>query len=145
MIKKSAGGVLFSGDGHFVYLIQKKERNEWLLPKGGIKEGEGLLEAAAREITEETGYLRFVLYGPEPANVISYTFTENDTIVEKRVYFFVARLLSEEKANTPEMVNEGLGGKWFTKEDAVKMATHEEVKETLRKAYEKVDRCNQQD
>ncbi len=145
MVRKSAGGVLLSEDGRLVYLIQKKERNEWLLPKGGIEEGEGLLEAAAREIAEETGYHRFVLYGPDPVNVVSYSFAENGKVVEKRVYFFAARLLGGPQEVTPEMVKEGLDGQWFTKEDAVQAATHEEVKETLRKAYAKVERCATQD
>jgi len=144
MVRKSAGGVLFDEEGRRVYLIQKKERNEWLLPKGGIEEGESILEAAAREIAEETGYRRFVLYGPNPVNIVSYRFIEDGKRVEKRVYFFAARLLSCAQEMTVEMVQEGLDGGWFTLEEAVQAATHEEVKETLRKAYDRIERYEQE-
>jgi len=137
MIIKSAGGVLFDKQGKRVYLIHKKERNEWLLPKGHIEEGEGIVDAAAREIAEETGYSRLVVYGPEPVNIIIYQFEEKGKKQEKRVYFFLARLLSEDQVITKQMVKEGLSGDWFSFDKALKKASHKEVKETLLKAYER--------
>ena len=51
---EAAGGVLF--DGEKVLLLRKRRRNEIVLPKGHVEEGETAEQAAVREVVEETGY-----------------------------------------------------------------------------------------
>jgi 8-oxo-dGTP pyrophosphatase MutT (NUDIX family) len=50
---KSAGGVVVNRDGK-VLVVNQRGRS-WSLPKGHIEEGEDTLEAARREIYEESG------------------------------------------------------------------------------------------
>jgi ADP-ribose pyrophosphatase YjhB (NUDIX family) len=50
---ESAGGVVLDGEGRV--LVVSQHGTSWSLPKGHVEEGEGLLEAARREIYEETG------------------------------------------------------------------------------------------
>jgi ADP-ribose pyrophosphatase YjhB (NUDIX family) len=38
----TAGGVLYDPRQKKVYMIYKKERDEWLLPKGHVEEGESV-------------------------------------------------------------------------------------------------------
>ena len=55
----AAGGVLLrrDGDGRIrVAVIHRPKYMDWSLPKGKLEEGEGWLEAALREVEEETGY-----------------------------------------------------------------------------------------
>jgi 8-oxo-dGTP diphosphatase len=54
----AAGGVLVRhGDGGpEVAVIHRPKYMDWSLPKGKLEEGEGWLEAALREVDEETGY-----------------------------------------------------------------------------------------
>lgn len=49
----SAGGIVVGPQGTIVLVEQKN--NYWSLPKGHVNEGEDILEAAKREIYEETG------------------------------------------------------------------------------------------
>ncbi len=50
----SAGGVLV--DGHTMLLV-RHETGRWTFPKGHVKDGESLQEAAIREVREETGVI----------------------------------------------------------------------------------------
>ena len=55
----AAGGVVLRRDeeGHTrVAVIHRPKYMDWSLPKGKLEKGEGWLEAALREVREETGY-----------------------------------------------------------------------------------------
>jgi len=133
---KSSGGVLFSSDFKKVYLIRKNKRNELSLPKGHIEEGETPIDAAKREIVEETGFKNFIILGSTPCNTIKYQFEESGVKNEKVVYFFTAIVLDEKSIPTKEMQDEGLSGKWFNFEDAITASNLANIKETIIKAYE---------
>lgn len=51
--RRSAGGVLFDKDGNIV--LTQEIDGSWSFPKGGIDDGESPMNAAIREIKEETG------------------------------------------------------------------------------------------
>jgi 8-oxo-dGTP pyrophosphatase MutT (NUDIX family) len=55
---KAAGGVIVrSGEnGREVAVIHRPKYMDWSLPKGKLEPDEGWLEAARREVEEETGY-----------------------------------------------------------------------------------------
>lgn len=55
----AAGGVLHrlaGGGKRKVLLVHRKRYDDWTLPKGHVEPGESLLEAARREVLEETGH-----------------------------------------------------------------------------------------
>jgi 8-oxo-dGTP pyrophosphatase MutT (NUDIX family) len=52
-MRESAGGIIKGPDGRIVLVCQ--HGNSWSFPKGGVEEGETLIQAAIREIEEETG------------------------------------------------------------------------------------------
>ncbi|UWU94683.1 NUDIX hydrolase [Bradyrhizobium sp. CB1015] len=53
----AAGGiVLRRGPVPLVAVVRQRKRNEWVLPKGKLDDGETPREAALREVLEETGH-----------------------------------------------------------------------------------------
>lgn len=122
-----AGGITFRGSAENVeYLLvgpskEVKGKLEWLLPKGHIEEGEGELEAAVREVREETGYV-----GNPIGPVGTDTFTVDGESVKAK-YF-----LLESEAQVRRKETRRLG--WFSFETAVETLTHPGNKELLRKA-----------
>ena len=59
---ESAGGVVLNPEG--LVLLVSQHGTSWSLPKGHLEEGESPLEAARREIHEETGVTRLELVRP---------------------------------------------------------------------------------
>ena len=56
---RAAGAVLWrrDGDGRVeVAVIHRPKYDDWTLPKGKLEAGESVLEAAVREVAEETGF-----------------------------------------------------------------------------------------
>jgi 8-oxo-dGTP diphosphatase len=53
----AAGGiVLHSGETPLIAVVRLRKRNEWVLPKGKLDDGETARDAAVREVVEETGH-----------------------------------------------------------------------------------------
>jgi 8-oxo-dGTP pyrophosphatase MutT (NUDIX family) len=53
----AAGGLVWRGtpQGHEIAVIHRSRYGDWTLPKGKLEPEESLLEAAVREVREETG------------------------------------------------------------------------------------------
>ncbi|MGH2524795.1 MAG: NUDIX domain-containing protein, partial [Anaerolineales bacterium] len=91
---QAAGGIVVR-DGR-VLLLHKRTKDEIVLPKGHVEEGETPEAAALREVREETGYgnLR-VLHDLGAARA---DFQRNDEHVVRDETYFVMELLNDERA-----------------------------------------------
>lgn len=83
----SGGAVISSRDGQpHVALIATRNRTRWGLPKGAVTDGETSEEAALREVREETGLEARIV---RPLDTIEYSFRAGDTLIHKRVDFYL--------------------------------------------------------
>ncbi len=130
----SAGAfVYFIEDGKPLYLLLKREQDTDI-PKGHIEKGETALEAAKREVKEETGLEPFFL--PYFSIQTKYFFYEGKEKVMKTVKFFIAK----SSTKSVKISAEHVGYAWLDQESMLLQASYKDIKEVLPKVYEYVSR-----
>lgn len=120
------------GNTIFFFLLGFKERGVWCLPKGIIEEGETELEAAEREVAEETGITDLKLV--DKVGTIHYQFWYKRRRIDKTVHFY---LFETNQAETRIGEEHDAYG-WFKFDEAVKALTYENERKILEKAYEMI-------
>ena len=91
----SSGGAVISmrnGLPH-VALIATRGRTRWGLPKGAVAAGETSEAAALREVREETGIEARIV---RMLDTIEYFFRAGDTLIQKRVDFYLMEYVAGE-------------------------------------------------
>lgn len=107
-----AGGIL-KKDGKFLLVQESQEKckGKWNIPAGGLDENESLIEAAKREIYEETGCKVEITGVLEIINEI----LEGVNVI---CFFFDTKIIDENiKVDGEEILNV----KWFTYEEILNM------------------------
>ncbi len=121
---KQAGGIVFrakAGKIKVLLVASKKERGNWIFPKGHVEKGETARDAALRETQEEAGVDGTVL---GPAGVLEYDWRDK----RYRVEYFLIRATSE----TAE--TDGREKIWLPFDKAVALLSYEETRRLLRDA-----------
>jgi 8-oxo-dGTP pyrophosphatase MutT (NUDIX family) len=125
----SAGGVVINKHGQV--LVVNQRGNSWSLPKGHMDEGESLLEAARREIYEESGIhrLRFVgeLGSYRRSRIGKYGGVDKREM--KTLHFFVFRTDQVKLAPVDKDNPEAL---WVDVENVAALLTHPRDKKYFR-------------
>jgi 8-oxo-dGTP pyrophosphatase MutT (NUDIX family) len=125
---QSCGAVIYrKSQGRVFFLLLKHTNgNHWSLAKGHTEPGESEVQTALREISEETGLK--VKLKPGYREAIRYS---PATDIEKTVVFFLAKARGKRlKLQKSEIVN----GVWLELDDALKLITHRDTAEVLRRA-----------
>ena len=123
---QTAGGVVLNKKG--LILVVSQNGNSWSLPKGHIDEGENKLQAAIREIYEESGINELELV-KDLGSYERYRIGlngEDDKSELKQIFMFLFKTNQEvlkpiDPAN-PE-------ARWIEKEKVAELLTHEKDKE----------------
>ena len=126
----SSGGAVLSvrnGTSH-VALIATRGRTRWGLPKGAVGEGETSEQAAVREVREETGLDAEIV---KLLDTIEYYFRAGDTLIRKRVDFYLMRYVSGELMPQLSEVDDV---EWVELSEAISRASFESEKKLLESA-----------
>lgn len=133
----SAGGVLFRStpDG-LRYLVIRDSYRNWGFPKGHVEEGESEVEAARREVHEETGLDGLIYHAP--ALEIDWFFRFRGRLIHKTCAFFVFE--SPVGEASPQEA-EGISAcRWLPYEEALRVLSYANAREVLREAGAQVAR-----
>ena len=128
---KCAGGIIYNDKNEVV--IVNQNHDSWSLPKGHIDPGESPLEAALREIYEETG-IKKPTYIKSLGKFKRYRIglDGNDDLSELKtiaIYLFKSNQINLQPIdpNNPEAI-------WVNVEEAYKLLSHKEDKSFFKKS-----------
>ena len=119
-----------------VFLIHHHGYEEfWGFPKGHVEPNETHVQAAIRELKEETGLQFKSLLREEPILEEFYWYKEGERKF-KRILYFMAEVDGDVHLQKEEIAN----GRWFTLSEAKQKIAHKEGKATLQIVKEALDR-----
>jgi 8-oxo-dGTP pyrophosphatase MutT (NUDIX family) len=136
----SAGGAVisFRNDVPHVALIATRRSSRWGLPKGAVSAGETPEQAALREVLEETGLTAEIV---KALDSIEYFFRAGDTLIRKRVDFFLMRYVSGEL--TPQL-SEVDDVEWVPLYEAIERASFDSERKLLEMALQEIGATSSQ-
>jgi 8-oxo-dGTP pyrophosphatase MutT (NUDIX family) len=90
----SAGGLVIDERGSVLLIRARDLRNQpvWTLPKGTLMSGESSVDAALREVREETGYRCEVV---RQLDSVTYWFQRSGERIKKNVVWYLMRPLEK--------------------------------------------------
>jgi bis(5'-nucleosidyl)-tetraphosphatase len=128
--ERSSGAVIFSKNKELnksEFLLLHYASGHWDFPKGNIEDGEDEVQAAYREIFEETG-IQNVHFLEGFRKNIQYYYRRGDILIRKEVIFYLAITNTKEIA----LSNEHIGYAWKDYMEAMNQLTYKSAKDLLK-------------
>jgi len=127
--EKSAGFILISDDfhtSHYSVLLLHYRSGHWDFPKGNIETNETEMQAAIRELKEETDISKFRVI-PNFRYTLGYKYTKKSKLISKQAILFLAST----KVKKVKISNEHIGYKWTRTNSSVDQLTYTNAKNAL--------------
>ena len=119
----AAGGLVERSDGKILFIYRN---NRWDLPKGGVEKKELIIEAAQREVKEETGLADLIVISK--IGETYHIFKKGKNFRLKRTYWF--KMKSDYQGELFPQEEEGIiSAEWINKK---------RIPEILKNAYENI-------
>lgn len=131
LFRNCAGGVVFYQDR---VLLLENEKNEWVLPKGVVREGTPPRDVASERVRVEAGVDAEIISTAGGTSYEFYSLTRRQPVANEIVWFVM-------RAKTPKCTpnrQEGFAdGGFFPVDKAIRMITYSQDKSLVRIAYDK--------
>ena len=134
-LELSAGGAVVHEDQVIVVVPVKRDaqhRRVLVLPKGHLDEGETEEDAAAREVTEETGVIAELI---DKLGDVEYSYDRRGRRRNKRVAFYLFEYRSGRLEDHDQEIEEA---RWMALEKAARELTYPGEREIVRRALSRV-------
>ena len=122
---------MLDGKSH-VALIATRNSTRWGLPKGAVGPDETSEAAALREVREETGIEARILHA---LDTIEYAFRAGDTLIQKRVDYYLMEYVSGELQPQLSEVDDV---QWFELSSSLQRASFDSERKLLESALQAV-------
>ena len=120
---EAAGGLVERTDNKLLFIFRN---NKWDLPKGGVEKNELIIEAAKREVTEETGVADLIVQNP--LSETYHIFKKGKRFRLKKTYWF--NMSTSYTGQLQPQIEEGiLKTEWISKDG---------IKDFLNDAFENI-------
>ena len=133
----SAGGVVLR-NGHVAVIVPVKRGSGGIrvlgLPKGHPDGDENAVQAATREVREETGLVAELV---EPLGEVHYEYERKGRLVQKTVAFFLFDYVSGSLEDHDDEIEEA---SWIGLPEAIESVTYPGEREILRQALSRTTR-----
>jgi len=131
IVRNCAGGVVFCGGKVF---LLKNDKDEWVLPKGVIRDRRSPREVALERVQDETGIEAEIISAAGDTSYEFYSLTRRQPVCN-RIHWYVMRAENEKYRIAFE---QGFtDGDYFPIEEAIEKVTYSQDKSLVRIAYEK--------
>ena len=122
-IVEAAGGLVENGNGRYLFIYRN---NKWDLPKGKIGKKETIIDAAIREVIEETGVSDLIVI--KPLAITFHVYKANKKYKLKKTHWYLMKS-SYNSILVPQIEENITRAEWKTKE---------EVPQLLKNAYKNI-------
>jgi len=131
IVRNCAGGVVFKGDK---VLILKNEKNEWVLPKGKIRNGSLPTETAINRVKYETGVDAAIVSTAGETSYEFFSLSRKQAVCNIIIWYVMEAIGGAVDANEEEGFQEG---DFYPVEQAIEMITHSQDKSLVSLSYNK--------
>ena len=131
IIRNCAGGVVFKDNK---VLILKNEKNEWVLPKGKIRNGNLPPETAVERVGYEAGVEAKIVSSAGETAYEFYSITRNAAVSNKIIWF----IMESENENYNINAEEGFSeGGFYPIDEAMELVTYSQDKSLVSLSYKR--------
>lgn len=131
LVRNCAGGVVFHGDKVF---ILKNDKDQWVLPKGKIRNSSLPTDTAISRVKYETGVDAKIVSTAGETSYEFFSLSRKQEVYNKIIWYVM------EAESTDYLVNKSEGfqdGGFYSIEEALEMITHNQDKSLVNLSYKK--------